>query len=148
MIRTKLLVLSTLAMAAAGFSQQPAPQTPEDAFTSRDLIAWSHLQTPQPMPQPLPARDNDNTVPQPGQTPDQQAKPPADPHRQQEPSRWFSGKIVKDGDIYVLQVTGDMGYRLECEIDPGRYESRNVTVYGGLNDGHNTIHATTIRLLS
>ena len=71
----------------AAVAQQSAPQTPEDAYTSRELIAWSQLQIPQPAPQPLPPKDGH--VPQPEQPQDQQPKPPADPHTQQEPIHSF-----------------------------------------------------------
>jgi len=80
---TTLLVAGLLLIAADAVAQQTTPPTPEDAYTSRELIAWSQLQTPQPAPQPLPQREP--AVPQPQQSEDQQNKSPADPHTQQEP---------------------------------------------------------------
>jgi len=108
MIRTKLLALATLAVAPLALAQHPGAQTPEDAYTSRDLIAWSQLQKPQPMPQPLPPRES--PVPQPEQPPDQQAKPPADPQKQQEPAISNTGKIsASDSAITVVPKEGNAG---------------------------------------
>jgi len=109
MIRTKLLALATLALAPVALAQRPGAQTPEDAYTSRDLIAWSQLQQPQPVPQPLPPRDA--PVPQPQQPPDQQAKPPADSQKQQEPAISNTGKtIVSDSNaISVVPKEGNAG---------------------------------------
>ena len=75
----------------------------------RDLIAWSQLQQPQPVPQPLPPRDA--PVPQPEQPPDQQAKPPADSQKQQEPAISNTGKtIVPDSNaISVVPKEGNAG---------------------------------------
>ena len=93
---TMLFWFCLLLFAPAAFPQQSNLQTPEDAYTSRDLIAWSQLQNPQPTPQPLPAREA--PLPQPGQTQDQQVKLPGDPHTQQEPAQSYTGEIVKDGN--------------------------------------------------
>lgn len=82
---TRILILCLLLIPLATLAQQSSPQTPEDAYTSRDLIAWSQLQMPQPAPQPLPQKEKQ--VPQPEQPQDQQPKSPSDPHVQQEPIR-------------------------------------------------------------
>jgi len=74
-------------------AQQRSPQTPEDAYTSRDLIAWSQLQAPQPAPQPLPPKEKQ--VPQPEQPRDQQPAPPADPNSQQRPIQSYGGIHVE-----------------------------------------------------
>jgi hypothetical protein len=109
MIRTRLLALAALALSPVALAQRPSPQTPEDAYTSRELIAWSQLQKPQPMPQPLPPRDA--PVPQPEQPPDQQAKPPADPQKQQEPAISNTGKTSAPDSsaISVVPKEGNLG---------------------------------------
>src|SRR6516165_7673780 len=81
---------------------QTRAQVPEDALTTRQLIAWSGMQKPQPTPQPLPPRDT--PIPQPEQPTDQQANPPGDAHREHVPTQTFTGKIVKDGNQYFLKV--------------------------------------------
>jgi len=87
---TTLLTLGLLLFPAVTIAQQSSsPQTPEDAYTSRELIAWSQLQAPQPTPQPLPPKDKQ--IPQPEQPRDQQPSPPADPNNQQKPIQSQSG---------------------------------------------------------
>lgn len=126
--------------------QLAAPQVPEDAFATRQLIAWSNLQKPQPAPQPMPPQDN--SVPQPGQTAEQQAKPPADPQTQQTPAQSFTGKIVKDAGTYVLRVGKDSAYQLSQQTDLGKYENQTVKVIGNLDASGKTIHIVKIELMS
>ena len=146
MSRTKLLAIAFFAaIPFALTAQQATPQTPEDAFTTRDLIAWSHLQTPQPVPQPLPS--DEARAPQPEQPRDQQSRPPADPHSQQQPAFRVIGTVVKDGGEYVLQVA-HANYKLEGLTELGAYETRSVMVVGFLNSGSTTIHAVMIQILS
>lgn len=146
MIRTKLLGVALFPIVSTVLAQQPNPQTPEDAFTTRELIAWSQLQKPQPAPQPLPP--SESPVPQLEQPRDQQAKPPTDSHAQQEPARLFTGRIVKEGERYFLQLTGNTNYQLEQDRGLGVYEARNVRILGFLNIDNNTIHAVSVQVLS
>ena len=125
---TTLLTFCLLMIAPGAFPQQSAPQTPEDAYTSRELIAWSQLQTPQPTPQPLPPRDA--PVPQPEQPQDQQAKLPADPQNQQEPAQSYAGEIIKDGNRYVLQMEGNRMYQLDANGILEFYANQNVNIVG------------------
>lgn len=144
---TSLLFVLLLATASLALGQEPqAPQTPEDAFGTRQLIAWSSLQKPQPAPQPLPPRDT--PVPQPDQPPDQQAKSPADPNSEQSPAQSFTGKIVKDGEEYVLKAAGNTTYELDQQTDLQRYENQSVRVIGKLQSGTNKIHVEKIELMS
>ena len=139
-----------LAVTPLAFAQEPqmaAPQVPEDALATEQLIAWSRLQKPQPAPQPLPPRDT--PIPQPGQDQDQQAKPPADPQTQQSPTNQsFTGKIMKDGAKYVLKVAGNTTYQLDGQSDVQQYENQTVKVVGSLDAGSNTIRVVKIELLS
>lgn len=141
------LGLLLLGSASVTFGQQErpaAPQSPEDAFTARELIAWTSLQKPQPAPQPLPKED---AVPQPGQTPDQQAKPPADANSQQTPARLFSGTIVKSGDGYVLRTDCAI-YQLQKKSGIEQYEDRKVKVIGTLDQATAWIQVVEIELYS
>lgn len=150
------LVLFLAPLAVAQEPQLPNPQTPEDAMQTRQLVAWSSLQKPQPAPQPLPPPDT--PLPQPGDQADQQAKPPADAHSDQSPAaqsgdhspeaQSFTGKIVKDSGKYVLKVASNTTYELEGEGDLNQYENQNVKVVGHLDKGTNTIHVVKIELLS
>ena len=142
-------MLATLLLAATPWAlaqqSQPDSQVPEDAFTTRQLIAWSGLQKPQPTPQPLPPRDT--PVPQPDQPTDQQANPPADPHSEQTPTQSFTGKIVKDGDRYCLR-SGSKTYQLSAQDGLQKYENQPVRVVGSLDSSTDTIRILKIDLLS
>lgn len=147
---TKLLAGMLLAITPIAFGQepQPTPQVPEDAFATQQLIAWSRMQKPQPAPQPLPPRDT--PVPQPDQQ-DQPGKQPADPQTppQQTPTtQSFTGKIVKDGDKYVLKVASNTSYELQEQGDVKQYENQTVKVIGKLDTASNTIRVVKIELLS
>jgi Protein of unknown function (DUF5818) len=140
-----LLAITPLAF---GQESQPTPRFPEDALVMQQPIAWTRLQKPQPAPQPLPPRDT--AIPQPDQQ-DEQGKQPADPQTppQQTPiNQSFTGKIVRDGDKYVLKVATNTTYELQDQGDVKRYENQNVKVIGKLDTGSNTIRVVKIELLS
>ena len=106
-----------LAMAPLAFGQDPqlAPQFPENALTSQQLVAWSRLQKPQPTPQPLPPRDT--PLPQPDPQ-DQQAKPHANSDDGPEKAtQSFTGKIIEDSGKYVLKVSSNTTYQLDQQVD-------------------------------
>ena len=121
------------------------PQVPEDALTTRQLIAWSGMQKPQPAPQPLPPRDT--PIPQPDQPADQRANPPGDSHHDQTPTQVFTGKIVKDGNKYSLRV-GSKTYQLQEQGGLQKYEDQTVRVIGILDLSSNTIQVESIDLIS
>lgn len=141
-----LLIFCGLVIAPQSFSQQSTPQTPEDAYTSRELIAWSQLQNPQPTPQPLPPRDT--PVPQPQQPQDQQSKLPADPQTQQEPTHSYSGRVLKDADGYVLKTTESTTLLLDASIDLRQYQDRNVRIVGNFDPVSHSMRVVKIELLS
>ena len=145
---TNLVAAFFLAAVSCALGQEPSvnQQTPEDAFQTRELIAWSSLQKPQPAPQPLPPRDT--PIPQPDQPPDQQAKSPGNSQSEPSPADSFTGKIVKDGAEYVLRAAGNTTYHLDEQKELQRFENENVRVTGTLDNGSNTIHVVKIELLS
>jgi len=128
--RMTTLIAFLLMLAPGAFPQQSTLRTPEDAYTSRDLIAWSQLQKPQPTPQPLPPQNP--SVPQPEQPQDQQAKLPADPQSQQEPAQSYAGEIIKNGNRFVLQVQDSTTYQLEAYEALEVYENHIVKVVGNV----------------
>jgi hypothetical protein len=128
-----------LGVTSVAFGQQarPAPQFPEDALVVNQLIDWSRLQTPQPAPEPMPPRDS--RVPQPGQ--DGKQTRPADPQPSEERSptaRLFSGKIIKDGNKFVLKAAGGT-FALKQEENLPPYENQDVKVIGSLDSASDTI---------
>ena len=139
-----LLVFASLSVAVAQQSEADS-RVPEDAFSTRQLIAWSGVQKPQPAPQPIPPRDT--PVPQPDQPQDQRANPPADPHTEQTPSESFEGRIVKVDGKFKLRAGTDT-YALEQQDGLEKYENEAVRVTGDLDKGTRTIHIRKIDILS
>jgi Protein of unknown function (DUF5818) len=139
-----LLIALGAASLAAAQDQNVRPQVPEDAFSTRELIAWSSMQKPQPAPQPLPPPDK--PIPQPDQqrsnTGEQQSTSTA--ASQAETTRTFIGKILKMGGSYVLQVDEATTYKLANGGDVARFENKNVKVEGALDSQNNIVHVTRI----
>jgi hypothetical protein len=119
-----------------------APRSSENIFGSQQLVAWSWLQNPRPVPQPLPPPDK--SAPQ----PDPQTQQPTPPQSQQPtPTQNFAGKIVKDGEKYVLKASG-ASYQLDDQNNAKQYDGKNVRIVGTLDAGSNTIHIARIELIS
>jgi outer membrane biosynthesis protein TonB len=128
----------------------PAPQGPDELGT-QELVAWSRFQKPNPVPEPLPPPDKGIPQPDPqNQQPPAQQPPQANQAPQQSPtqSQTFTGKIVKDGDKYVLHVSSGTSYQLDEQGGAKQYENKDVKVVGTLDAVSNTIHVTRIDLLS
>lgn len=142
-----MLVALILTIGPIAWAQgsQTKPHVPEDALTARQLIAWSGLQRPQPTPQPLPPRDT--PIPQPDQPTDQQGNLPRDPHREQAPAQTFTGKIVKDGNKYLLKV-GSRSYQLLEQSGLQKYEDQTVRVIGILDMSSDMIQVESIDVVS
>jgi hypothetical protein len=136
-----------LATAPLAFGQEPqlTSQFPAEPLASQQLIAWTSLQKPQPAPQPLPPPDT--PIPQPDPQ-GQKAQPSPNPQTPETPAQSFTGKIVKDGNKYVLKVTNDTAYQLDQQEDISRYENQGVKIVGHLDTGSNTIRVIKIELLS
>lgn len=130
-----LLLLTVL----VAFSHPSTAQTPEDAYSSRPLIAWSQLQTPQPTPQPLPPPEQ---IPQPEQPRDQQSKSPADPHSQQEPVQLLAGVIFTDGNCFLLHQADGKSYPVDGDADLRPYANQSVKVLAT-----NPLNSPTIHVL-
>lgn len=146
---TNLFAAFLLAITSLAFGQEPQtpPQSPEDAMGTRPLIAWSRLQEPQPAPQPLPPRDN--RIPQPDQQDEQGKQPdPQTPQDQTPVTQSFTGKIIKDGNKYVLKAASNITYDLQEPGDIKQYENQSVRVVGNLDKSTNSIRVVKIELLS
>ena len=144
MNRTVQLVVGLMiGLGPLGLAQdaQVRPQVPEEAFSTRELIAWSSLQKPRPTPQPLPSPDK--PIPQPDQQPAHSDNESAT-QSQDESVRTFSGTILKVGAGYALKVDAATTYRLENAGDLAQFEEKTVKVEGVLNSDRNTIHVTRI----
>jgi hypothetical protein len=134
-----------LATAPLMFAQdpqiQPSPALPPDVLGPQ-LIAWSQLQKPQPVPQPLPPPDR------PIQQPDSQSANPPAQQEQQPVAPTFMGTIVKDGTRYVLKVSRNNTYQLDDQDAAKQYEGKQVRIVGTLNADGQSLHVTRIELIS
>jgi len=150
-MRRKTSLLATLwfvwaigpCMFAQDLQTQPSPALPSDILGPQ-LIAWSQLQKPQPVPQPLPPPDR--PIQQPDRQAAQGANPPA--QQQQPAAQTFTGTIVKDGSKYVLKVSSNSGYQLDDQERARQYEGKQVRIAGTLDANGNSLHITSIELLS
>jgi hypothetical protein len=130
---------------AQDVKSQPSPLLP---ILGPQLIAWSHLQKPQPVPQPLPPKDR--PAQQPNQQSDQQPAQSANPSVQPQPpaAQTFTGTIVKEGSRYVLKVSSDNVYQLFDQERAQQYEGKQVKIAGTLDATGNSLHITSIELVS
>ncbi len=124
---------------------QPDPVLPS-GILGPQLIAWSQVQKPEPVPQPLPPPDraaqqpDQPAHPQPPQSANPQAQPPA--------AQTFTGTIVKDGNRCILKVSRNNVYELDDQEKAKRYEGKQVKIEGTLDAKGTSLHITSIELLS
>ena len=142
-ITTGIFLLSAAFLCA---QDEPKPQVPEDAFSTRELIAWSSLQKPQPTPQPLPPADE--PIPEPGQGREQTTPPNTAAESQQSPADAFIGRISKSGESFILTVSGGTTYELASENDLAKFENKTVRVRGQLEPNGKRIRVTKVEVLS
>lgn len=125
------------------FGQDPqahlSPALPPDILGPQ-LIAWSQLQKPQPVPQPLPP---DRSIRQMDQQP---ANPPAQQVQPAAPT--FMGTIIKNGSTYVLKVSSNSAYQLDDQDRAKQYEGEQVKITGTLDADGKSLHITSIELVS
>jgi hypothetical protein len=129
-------------MIAQGVQSQPSPVLPSDILGPQ-LIAWSQLQKPQPVPQPLlpPERPISQAA---------QQVQPANPSAQPQPpaAQAFTGTIVKDGSRYVLKVSNNTAYQLDDQEKAKQYEGKQVKISGTPNANGSSLHIIGIELVS
>jgi hypothetical protein len=133
-----LMFLSTWpAMLAQDIKSQPSPVLPSDIL-GLQLIAWSQMQKPQPIPQPMPS---------PGR-PSQQAEQQPPPQPPSPAAQTFTGTIVKDSGRYILKASVTNVYELDDQERAKQYEGKQVRIAGTLDATGNSLHVTSIELLS
>jgi hypothetical protein len=116
------LLLTAPLMFAQTPQSQPRPGLPSDILGPQ-LIAWSQLQQPQPVAQPLPLSDQS----------DQQI---------------ITGTIIDDGISYVLRISTNSAYQLADQEKVKQYEGKQVKIDGTLNANGNSVHIIRIELAS
>jgi hypothetical protein len=144
------LWLSVLFVSAQ--SPAPAPASGHtDGVLGPQLIAWSVLQKPQPVPQrpqPVPPPDT-----QPGrQPPEQNSQPDAQqrsrPEAQESTAHSVTGSVVKVAGKYMLETEDNVAYQLDDQEKARQYEGKRVKVTGSLDRTTGILHVSRIELLS
>jgi Protein of unknown function (DUF5818) len=140
-LATLVFLLATLPlMFAQDPRTQPSPALPSDILGPQ-LIAWSQLQKPQPVPQLM--LEPDRPIQQPN------AKPAYPPAKQEQPAApTFEGTILKSGTRYVLKVSSYSAYQVDDQDRPKQYEGRQVRIAGTLDADAKSLHITSIELAS
>ena len=131
-LATPLLLVAPLF--AQELSTKPAP-IPSDILGPQ-LIAWSQLQSPQPLQEASPQRAGKDS---PAQLRDEAPQSPG--------AQTLAGTIVKDSGVYILKVS-NTSYRLDNQDRVRKYEGKQVRVSGTLDAGSNSFHVVTIELIS
>ena len=153
------------------------PEIPTTHNLGSDLIAWSEMQTPEPVPaQTSPSTPNPTPAPEPrpetpapkdqtkSSTPDQGGQPgqpgeagtqtpgaqgQAPDNAQAEPAaQTFTGTISKEGDSYVLKVADTTSYKLDDQDKAKQYENQKVRVLGTVDKSTDMIHVQKIEPLT
>jgi hypothetical protein len=150
------LVVLPVLLAACAFGQtadyQHGAQLPQVELTPAlpatilgpQLIVWSELQKPQPVPQPV----TPGTGPSQQQQKTQQPGEDATAQSQQQPAaETFTGTVIRDGDKYVLK-TNSTTYQLDDQEHAKQYEGKPVKVLGSVDATTNVLRVTSIQLMS
>jgi hypothetical protein len=152
---TFVAAFSLLLVAGVSFAQEQSPARPapgqNEHILGPQLIAWSEMQKPQPVPQqpqPLPAPDSkaNQTAPAPDSKSDSKAEP--EPDAQQSTAQSISGTIVKAGGKYVLETADNMAYQLDDQDKASQYEGKHVKITGTLDRTTGILHVRTVELMS
>jgi hypothetical protein len=138
-----LSVFSSYALAQQTI-QRLNPTLPADVL-GPELVAWSELQKPRPIPQPLPPPERaDQSQPEQSQVQEQQQVQ----QRQQAADQPFTGTIVKDDGKYVLKISDSASYQIDDQEKAKLYEGKRVKITGSLDVKTNILHVTSIELLA
>jgi Protein of unknown function (DUF5818) len=148
---TMLLPIILLSVAFALAQQSPAPAPGQtNGIPGPQLIAWSELQKPQPVPQqpqPVPPPDT-----QPRQEPSQPNPPDAGQGSQPEPkestAQSVTGSVVKVAGKYMLETEDNIAYQLDDQEKAKQFEGKRVKVTGSLDRTTGILHVSSIELLS
>lgn len=143
MIRKACIFAGTLLVLTpflAGQDQQiqSSRRFPADDLAPGQLIAWTWMQRPQPMPQVPSQTDN---------IPPTQSTYSSGNSQQRDTKPTFIGKIETQGNQLVFRTTDGAAYALDGREYAKEYEARNVRVSGLLNPIDNSIRIIKIELL-
>lgn len=140
----KMVLLSSLLVFAPSVLPQDSPSpvpNPEDSFSTRQLIVWSSTQKPQPLSvQGATVSQSDAPSGRALVQPMQAANP-------QSGVQLFSGRVLKNGNEYILEASGHTIYQLKEQVAVGSFGDKNVLIAGTL-EGPNQIRVLGIALAS
>jgi len=129
-----LLTILLLTTGPLMFSQgKPSPALPSDILGPQ-LIAWSQMQKPQPVTEPL--LPTDRPVQQSERQPGQAA------------AQTLTGTILKNGSRYILKVSNSSTYQLDDQDRAKQYEGKPVKVSGTPDANGASFHIISIELIS
>ena len=119
-MKQQLTILALgLVLVPLGLSQTAQkPKLPN--IPSKELIAWTQQQAPQPVQDQYDAQ-----------------KHPA--------AQTFAGMIVKSGEKYVLTTSDNVTYELDDQERAQRFEGKQVQVTGSLDKSSNIIQVRDIK---
>ena len=153
MLLPAIFLSFTFALAQQAPAPKPAPGH-TDGILGPQLIAWSELQKPQPVPQqpqPVPPPDT-----QPSQQQSQPSEPKQQPDEQQHPQKEtqestaqrVTGSVVKVAGKYMLETEDNVAYQLDDQDKAKQYEGKRVKVTGSLDRATGILRVSSIELLS
>jgi hypothetical protein len=138
-----VLATATPLMFSQAVEKNPSPVTPSE-FLGPQLIAWSQVQKPQPVAEPLP--QSDRVAQQAGESSSEKVQ---EPPQQQPGAQTLTGTIVKDSGRYVLKVSSSSTtYELDDQDRAQRYEGKQVKVAGTMSAKGDSFHVISIELIS
>jgi hypothetical protein len=126
----------SIAIASAGQTSQ-APPVPPLQILGPQLVAWSQLQ----QPQPLPERTLLPSGPPIGQTTSHDTTP----IRQNAVLR-LKGSIAQSNGHYLLKLANDIAIQLDDPENSSRYEGKQVRIGGILEANGEKLHVISIEL--
>jgi hypothetical protein len=137
-------LLLPVSVAAQQPRAQPSPELPASVLGPQ-LIVWSQLQQPTPVPQPLPG-SNQPAVQVPVR---RSGKEPATPQAQTQSSmQTFTGTIVKDGGRYLLKLSDSGTYLLDDQSKAKEFEGKQVKIGGSLDTNGNVVRVLSVESVS
>jgi hypothetical protein len=130
-----------LVIARLGLSQNGNPPACPDVTPGTlacELVAWSHVQEPVPLPEPdakpMPPPDQYG-----GSSPNSQPETPTS-------TRNITGIIVKQGEKYMLKADDNTTYQLDNQNRARQYQDKQVRVVGRVDAKSNSLHIESIEL--
>lgn len=144
-MRPVIRILAAVTIFAVPLFAQDAQReaSPRFEILGPELIAWSQMQQPQPIQQPMPGAQDRVQQPDP-----QSQEGRAQQEAQEQAARTFRGLIKRDGGEFVLSVEGANSLQLDDQERAKRYEGKQVRVDGTVDSSGRRLRIINIELIS